>query len=436
MRRRSRPRAAPWVSSTVARRGRRSRPTSRRASRAIGTTSRSAARVARRERDEHLVVAEVVEHEPGRVEHGLEVVVEHDREVVAAVAQAGGGLGRAPCRRARARRPGARRGTRRPRAGRARRRRSGTRRGAAGRRGGEVVVELARGAVELLAQERGVAGEHLAGRRRAHAARRRARSSGVPGLALQRGDRLRDGGLACSRARLAAAVIEPSRATASRIEQAARVERAQAELIGAAGDCFVGAQAAPRWHRGGHDHPAHAPRLPRPRRRGRQPARRLPRRRARSRPPTARPSPPTSASPRPCSSTTRVTGELRIFTPAVELPLAGPSARRHRVAARRRHAAPARRRGPDVVRRASSPGSAPGRSGRRSTTSRSSPRRSRTSTPSRSPAATRWSASGPGRTRPRAACARGSSPTASGSTRTRRPAPRRSSSARCSAATS
>ena len=42
-----------------------------------------------------------------------------------------------------------------------------------------------------------------------------------------------------------------------------------------------------------------------------------------SRPPPARPSPPTWGSPRPSSSTTHVSGALQIFTPTVELPLAG-----------------------------------------------------------------------------------------------------------------
>ena len=59
----------------------------------------SAERVAGRQRDEHLVVAERVQVEPGRVEHRLEVVLEHDREVVAAVAQAVRGGRRARPRR-------------------------------------------------------------------------------------------------------------------------------------------------------------------------------------------------------------------------------------------------------------------------------------------------------------------------------------------------
>ena len=180
--------------------------------------------------------------------------------------------------------------------------------------------------------------------------------------------------------------------------------------------------------------PCTPPRLPRPRRRGRQPARRRPRRRRRRRPPTARPSPPTSASPRPCSSTTPPParcGSSRRRS-SCRSPGIRSSARRgcSPAPARGRHAAPAGRRRPDLGRRradldprAAGVGDALRR--------RAAARRRPTSTRSRSPAATRWSPSGRGRTRRRAACARACSRTASGSTRTRRRARRRSSSARC-----
>ena len=98
-RRRSRPRGRRGV-STGCRSGRCWRSTSRAASRAIVTTSRSAGRVARRERDEHLVVAQRSwSTRPVASSTAVEVVVEHDREVEAAVAQAvGGQVGLVPAR--------------------------------------------------------------------------------------------------------------------------------------------------------------------------------------------------------------------------------------------------------------------------------------------------------------------------------------------------
>ena len=164
------------------------------ASRAIGTAIVLRRRVTRRQRDEHLVLAERVELEAGAVERSA-----RSRSRTRSPGRSGRRAGRRRRRRARrprgrARRPGARRGTRRRRAAPARCAALGK---AASRsrpaRTVSRVVELCAGEVEPLAQGAGVAGEDRARGGRAHAARpaleqRRAR------LALQRGDRLRDGG--------------------------------------------------------------------------------------------------------------------------------------------------------------------------------------------------------------------------------------------------
>ena len=331
--------------------------------------------VARRERDEHLVVAEVVEHEAGR------------RRAPARRRSRRRPRGRgAPSRRPSAASVGLRvvereldvgvrrRGTRRRRAGRARRRRSGTRRGAAGRRAALRWSSSSPAArVELLAQDRGVAGERPrprpSGGRRARSAP--AAASRPPSPARRPPARRRT---ACSRARSAAAVIEPSRATASKTSSRRGSSAATSSSLWVAAVCFVGAarrrggtvEAMTTLHTLrvflGPDGEGGNPlgvfpdgQLDRPRR-----------------PPGA--SPPSSATPRPSSSTTARRASC------------GSSRRRSssrspgiRWSAPRGCSAPTCSARPPATSprgpRAGSPGSAPGRSGRRSTTSRSSPRR-------------------------------------------------------------
>ena len=105
----------------------------------------------------------------------------------------------------------------------------------------------------------------------------------------------------------------------------------------------------------------------------RQPARGLPRRRARSPPRSGRRSRRSSASARRSSSTTPARGEMRIFTPAVELPFAGhPTVGTAwllaRERARGRRAASAGRRGAGAARRRPRRSSPPARTGRRPST--------------------------------------------------------------------
>ncbi len=146
-----------------------------------------------RERDEHLVVAERVQLEPGGVQHGLERVLEHHGDVEAAVAQPVRrlgrlGLGEAQLDARMVRREGGDRGR--------------DEHGARARERGEPqppgpqpghVVEVAGGELEPLAQRRRVPGEDVAGLGEPHAARAAEQQRG-PGLALERRDRLRDRG--------------------------------------------------------------------------------------------------------------------------------------------------------------------------------------------------------------------------------------------------
>ena len=155
--------------------------------------SRAGQRMAGRQRDQHLVVAQHVQLDPRDVQHGLEVVLEHDREIEAPVAQAlGGGLGLgvleaqldAGVRRAE-RGDGGRHQDR-----------AGAGEGGEPQAPGARVddrVELVAGQLQALAQRGGVAGEHGAGLGQPDAARPAVEERGA-GLALERGHRLRDGG--------------------------------------------------------------------------------------------------------------------------------------------------------------------------------------------------------------------------------------------------
>jgi hypothetical protein len=131
-----------------------------------------------------------VQDEPRRVEHGLEGVVVDDREVVAALAHAVGGL--RGLRLLEGELHVGMRDTERRDGGRDEHGRGAGERGEpqAARAEVEVVVEVARRPVELLAQHRGVPGEDLAGGGRAHAARA-ALQQRRPGFLLQRRDGLR-----------------------------------------------------------------------------------------------------------------------------------------------------------------------------------------------------------------------------------------------------